>query len=423
MWSDRFNAAALRVSWYRAAALLWLDVCLAFVLLNGAQVGLLWLSDQWKEIRAHWTPTDPVSEKYGFSQVVANYPGWDKNALKQLLKETWSRPYVFEPGTQFKEGPHVGTYVNVDARGFRLTREQGPWPPSPSDFNVFLFGGSTTFNYGVADEDTIASHLQQGLSEIGFGRPVRVYNFGRGLYNSSLERLLFEKLVAEGHVPQMAVFLDGLNEFFFVNDEPPFTDLLRHLFEEAVRNEHGRPELLLRELIVNLPVVRAVRDAPESRFTVGASWTLIRGLGVNLDQESDYNDPTILDKALARYGRNKAMIEAVAKAYGVTPVFIWHAVPMYAATPSAEPHKFFGHTFSKFGYPRMAASAAKGELSGNFGWCAEIQRGVSGPLYVDSVHFSPILSRLTARCILKTIRERRLLPDAGAISVTQQRTE
>ena len=412
----------VRGSWYRTAALLWLDLCLAFVLLNGLQVGLVWLSDQWNEIRSIWTPTDPVSEKYGFAQVVGNYPGWEKQALKRLLKETWSRPFVFEPGTQFKEGAFAGTYVNVDPHGFRLTREQGPWPPSPDNVNVFLFGGSTAFNYGVPDQDTIASHLQQALSEAGHARPVRVYNFGRGLYNSSLERLLFEKLVGESHVPHMAIFLDGLNEFFFVNDEPPFTDVLRHLFEEAIRDEHGRPALLLRELLANLPLVRAVRDAP-SQFNVGSSWTLVRGMGVNLDQEADYDDPVILDKALARYKRNKTMIEAVAKAYGVTPVFIWHAVPMYAGTLSDEPHKFFGHTFSKFGYPRMAALVANGEMPGNFGWCAEVQRGVAGPLYVDSVHFSPILSRVTAHCILGTIRERGLLPGSGGISVTQQRAE
>lgn len=412
-----------RGPWYRTAALLWLDLCLVFLLLNGLHLGIVWMSEQWTELRGLWHPADPVSEKYGFAQVVKNYPGWEKSALKQLLKETWSRPFVFEPLTQFKESAYAGTFVNVDPHGFRLTREQGPWPPSPDEFNVFLFGGSTTFNYGVPDHETIASHLQLAMSEAGLGRPVRVYNFGRGLYHSSLERVLFEKLLAEGHVPNLAIFLDGLNEFFFVGEEPPFTDVLRHLFEEAIRNEHGRPGILALELIQNLPIVQAARYAKGSGSAGGSSWSLVRGMGVKLDREEAYDDPAVIEKAIARYRRNKTMIEAVARAHGVTPVFIWHAVPMYASEMTGQPHNFFGHTFSKFGYPRMAALVQSGSLSGNFGWCAEVQQGVQGPLYVDSVHFSPILSRLTAHCVMTMMRERHLLPEAGGISVTQQRAE
>lgn len=412
-----------RGPWYRTAALLWLDLCLVFLLLNGLHLGIVWMGEQWIELRGLWHPADPVSEKYGFGQVVKYYPGWEKSALQQLLKETWSRPYVFEPFTQFKESAYAGTFVNVDPQGFRLTREQGPWPPSPDDFNVFFFGGSTTFNYGVPDQETIASHLQRALSEAGIGRPVRVYNFGRGMYYSSLERVLFEKLLAEGRVPHVVIFLDGLNEFFFVGDEPPFSDVLRHLFE-AIRNEHGRPQLLVRELIQTLPIVQAVRDSPGSSGGGGLSWSPVRGMGVKLKQEADYDDPVIIEKAIARYRRNKTMVEAVAKAYGVMPVFIWHAVPMYASNLSGEPHNFGGHTFSKFGYPRMAGLVRNGEWPGNFGWCAEVQQGVTGPLYVDSVHFSPILSRLTAHCIMTTMRERHLLPKVtGGISVTQQRAE
>ena len=424
MTLDFQRMSTSRGPWYRTAALLWLDLCLVFLLLNGLHLGIMWMSEQWIELRGRWHPADPLSEKYGFSQVVKNYPGWEKSALKQLLKETWSRPYVFEPFTLFKESAYAGAFVNVDPQGFRLTREQGPWPPSPDDFNVFLFGSSTTFNYGVPDQETIASHLQRALSDAGIGRPVRVYNFGRGMYYSSLERVLFEKLLAEGRVPHMAIFLDGLNEFYFVRDEPPLSDALRHLFEQAIRNEQGRPHLLVRELIQTLPIVTAVRDSPGSNGAVGSARSPVRGMEGKLEQKADYDDPVVIENAIARYRRNKTMIEAVAKASGVTPVFIWHAVPMYASNRADASQDFGGHTFSTFGYPRMARLVQNGEWPGNFGWCAEVQQGVTGPLYVDSVHFSPILSRLTAHCIMTTMRDRHLLPEGTReISVTQQRAE
>ena len=69
---------------------------------------------------------------------------------------------------------------------FAIGRNQGPWPPDDHDYNMFVFGGSTTFGYGVPDEQTIASHLQEVLSH-QTAREVRVYNFGRGMYRSSQE--------------------------------------------------------------------------------------------------------------------------------------------------------------------------------------------------------------------------------------------
>lgn len=178
------------------------------MLLNIVALGVESASEAWYQVMPAGRP-DPVSEKYGFSQVVQNYPGMNRTALRELLRETWSRPMAFEPFTQFKERATMGRFVNVSPHGFRLSKNQGPWPPSPEAVNVFLFGGSTVFNYGLPDEQTIAFFLQGFLNEAGSGPPVRVYNFGRGHYYSSQECVLFEQLLSAGFVPAIAVFLDG----------------------------------------------------------------------------------------------------------------------------------------------------------------------------------------------------------------------
>ena len=152
-----------------------------------------------------------------------------RSEIDNLLKETWSRTYVYEPFTQFKERPYKGHYVNVDKNGFRYTKNQGPWPPQSKSINVFLFGGSTTFGYGVSDNQTIASYLQEYLTE-KLGSDVRVYNFGRGYYYLTQERLLYEQLLKSGFIPDLAIFIDGINDFAFNNNEPFFTDRLRQLF-------------------------------------------------------------------------------------------------------------------------------------------------------------------------------------------------
>ena len=87
-----------------------------------------------------------------------------------------------------------------------------------------MFGGSTAFGIGVPDDQTVASHLQTQLGTARDGREVRVYNFGRGAYYSSQERALFERLIVAGYVPNLAIFLDGLNDFFFYDQDRPSAD-------------------------------------------------------------------------------------------------------------------------------------------------------------------------------------------------------
>ncbi len=118
----------------------------------------------------------------------------------------------YEWPTQFKEAPFHGRYVNVDPSGFRASTPQGPWPPDPANFNIFLFGGSTTFGYGLSDDETLSSAIQHLLSRTS-ARPVFAYNFGRGSYFSTQELMLYYRLLASGSVPQVVVFVDGLNDF------------------------------------------------------------------------------------------------------------------------------------------------------------------------------------------------------------------
>ncbi len=76
-----------------------------------------------------------------------------------------------------------------------------PWPPDPESFNVFVFGGSTTFGYGVRNEDALPAALQDELRRVFSHRRIECYNFGCGFYFSAQERLRFELLLKAGCVP------------------------------------------------------------------------------------------------------------------------------------------------------------------------------------------------------------------------------
>lgn len=381
--------------YYRVAAILLLNTCILLVALNLVLFVVF-------KIRDIYFPDFYRISKWGTEHLDKIYPDLSREEINDLLRETWSRPYVYEPFTQFKERPYKGKYLNVSEDGFRITKNQGPWPPAKENFNVFLFGGSTTFNYGVPDRQTIASHLQDLLSRAGGTKEARVYNFGRAHYYSTQERLLFEKLIASGFVPDMVVFIDGLNDFYRYKDELAFAYELEDLFEMQNRNAL---------YVVNrLPMARAV-VATKARLS-----RLFGGIGAERNRwEAPDNIEAIIRSVIDRYLRNQKMINAVAFGFKVKAIFVWQPVPTYKYDLNDHLFSdwgFGGHTISQLGYPVMAKFVAEIPPGNNFLWCADIQQEIQEPLYVDRVHYTSKMSRMIASCIVDRLVERKILPSS-----------
>ena len=229
---------------YASGALVLLNTLVIFLVLNAAAYLVLSLYEYLSE-------SDPVSEKYGEERLETVYPHLNGDEIRELLQETWSRSYVYEPFTQFRERVYQGEYVNVDINGYRISKDQAVWPPPAGELNIFLFGGSTTFGYGVEDSQTIASHLQDSMRS-SLGRKVNVYNFGRGFYYSTQERILFEVLLSSGYVPDMAVFLDGLNDFYHYDGNPLYTERLGRYVSGEIRRITFFSKLPITRLFVAL---------------------------------------------------------------------------------------------------------------------------------------------------------------------------
>ena len=306
------------------------------------------------------------------------YPDLMGREVNLLLYETWSRPYVYESYTQFKERPFKGQFVNVNEAGFRLTKNQGPWPPDLTNLNIFLFGGSTTFSYGLPDNQTIASYLQ----EMFLSQPLRkicVYNFGRGNYFSSQEKILFQELLGSGFVPDIAIFIDGLNDFYYFDNEPLFTQR----FKKFVDNKG-------KTLLVDLPLINIIKD-------------IKKVADVQPDKSTEiYDDKELLEKVVKRYISNKKLIESTARVFNVKTLFIWQPVPTYKY--DLKYHIFSGKGFgkflySKYGYEVMENYVRKNNMGKNFLWLADIQEDVKKPLYVDIDHYSAELSEEIAKRI------------------------
>ena len=280
-----------------------------------------------------------------------------------------------------------------------MSKDQGPWPPDPANFNIFLFGGSTTFGYGVTDQQTIASYLQDILSD-ELGRKVLIYNFGRGSYYSTQERILLERLFLSGFYPDIAIFIDGLNDFSFHElGEPDGADRLRDFLDKAV--EEPSAEL---GLINKIPVVKLARS-------LGSALSGKEALGNQEEEIEEYIDKELLtNRVINRYFENKKMIESICAIHDVQPVFVWQPIPSYKYDSSR--HRFnMGpkHSHTQYGYQKMATHVKENSPADNFLWCADILEDFDEPLYVDGVHYSPKACEILAATVSDLLIERDLV--------------
>ena len=332
-----------------------------------------------------------VIREHGMAKLQRAYPHMDALQIKDLHRETWGRSLVYEPLTEFREPASQGKYVNVSADGYRMHDKGGGWPPATNNMTIFVFGGSTTFGYGVADSETIPARIQTKIHKLKVGgRPVSVYNFGRGFYTSSQERILFEKLIQGGNLPQVAVFIDGINEPVFPSEH---TELSVDL-DNAVREKNG--EVWNYGILRRLPIMALVAGQTKAdRMQLAAAQEA--SLKRQLQDGADLNYDSASGVICRRYLDSIRMINAVSKEFRIRSLFVWQPAPLYNFDPARHP---FGadpnHLALPHVYQRMNALRAKDNSSKSFLWLADIQAGRNEPLYVDSVHYSALFSDLIA---------------------------
>lgn len=332
---------------------------------------------------------NPVVKLYGKDTIFQAYPDLSDQEVEELLTETWSRSRCYMPFVQFSEKPYTGKYVNVSQAGYRISKEQRPWPPLKEDLVIFVFGGSTTFGYGLPDEQTISSYLQQSLASTT-QQSVAVYNFGCGSYYSTQERIRFAQLLTSEHVPDIAVFIDGLNEFLYAIDEPGYSTLLREFVA-------GQTPTLQEEWFKRLPMMQAVARIQENKKEEAQDHTRF----VYTEESRKY-----VLMMLSRYLDNQKLIQAMGEAFNVRMLFVWQPIPMYKYDTKYHPFlktEDWDVVLAEYGYEELSQKKDQLELNSSFFWCADMQQNLNELLYVDQVHYNSRMSQLLADTIANRI--------------------
>jgi len=127
--------------------------------------------------------------------------------VNELLNATWNLPgggWEYEEWVGFKEAERKSKFINVNSYGVRSNKQEVFDMNSINDA-IWMFGGSTTFGYGVADAETIPAIIEKTTNN-------RVINFGRAYFYSAQENTFLTKILEAGYKPKKVIFLDGINE-------------------------------------------------------------------------------------------------------------------------------------------------------------------------------------------------------------------
>lgn len=327
-------------------------------------------------IKVRESHLDTGQTSYSMELLKELYPDMTEEQIKILLKETWiQQDFGFYPYIQFKENPKNGTFVNKEQGLFRESLNQCEYPINNSNYNIFVFGGSATFGYGVKDNETIPSKIQEILSKECSKKLIKVctYNFGAGAFYSSQERVFFETQLAKNQSPNMVIFVDGLNDMSYPEDAPSWSDTLKSAFSWKGA---------LAAIIKDVPLTRAVK------FITGTH---------PIHDVTYFNDSA--SKIVQRYFLNKKMIESTSRGFNITSYFVIQPLSSYNYNFSyhflSQQTDFtippFPPCIQAGGYPLLVnrtKSLNKIE-SKNVIILSDIQINKTENLYVDLFHYSP----------------------------------
>jgi hypothetical protein len=254
----------------------------------------------------------------------------DVDLLYREQKSIWDN-VRFEYYRLYSPGPNFsGEYMSTDEYGFRKTvqfmkNEQG-LPVK----DIAIFGSSTMWGGASGgDEYTVASFLSKFLNETDKKLNFHVKNFSVGAYTSTQELILFIELL-ENEAFDIAVFVDGPSEFqrsysemisseqnnFFL--KPALHYMHRGLINNGELPDYITLPLKLKESLWGTLFVKVVKMTLD---------VFRRKTSRKNNHHSEfYCSENIIDKQIKRtvnlYKKNRRIIEAIAKNYGMKVFFV-----------------------------------------------------------------------------------------------------
>lgn len=292
------------------------------------------------------------------------------------------------PYSYWVVAPFAGKYINVDEQGLRKTVSIDEGEGAQ---RVYFFGGSTAWGLGARDDYTIPSHIARLLAVLD--APAKVLNYAQPAYVSTQDLILFQRQLAQGNLPDLAVFYQGFNDTLAAQVPGGIAGVPFYEGQRVSDVEAGR---LLRQ---GQPVLR-----PPQPSVAEMNWRLVSKGGASARE--------IFDAWLA----NRRLIRAVAQAKGVGVLFVWQPALFAKQTLTQFEARFVaGEDRVPPGFisvyrdvDRLVREHALAESWDDVIILSDIFHDVADDIFFDEVHINEIGNQAVAEAIAGSIAERLL---------------
>lgn len=211
--------------------------------------------------------------------------------------------------------------INIDSLGRRVTPQ--PVSPTTPAARVYFFGGSTMWGTGQRDDHTIPAEASRRLQQLaGPGRRVEVTNFGETGYVSTQGLLKLMLQLRAGDRPDVVVFYDGINDVAATvqagaagltqNESKRSTDFtMGRTIDRSVAGRGTRQDL------------RAVAVLELAAVHQSALLAWLQTLLPARPPARLVGSVTAAKETATVYAENVRIIDALAKTYGFTAIYVW----------------------------------------------------------------------------------------------------
>jgi hypothetical protein len=288
-----------------------------------------------------------------------------------------SNVFIHESWVEYRNKDFDGDYMRMSGS----VRKSDPacyYSAARDDtLDIYFFGGSTMFGFNLLDHETIPSQFVRMYKEkYRNSRSIRVFNYGTPTYYSYQELVLLSDLMSKGHRPDMVVFLDGINDFWFATAsyyrQSYFSYIFRQMFNEGLRSK-GDFNFL---------------DTAEA-----------------MSKDRDYI-PTkeFNDKILSNYLGNIENIRMMANIIGAKTYFFCQPSPFYNYPNQQKDPICFKDTNTRFNYIYPLLEKMEEEVP-DFTYLGNMLTTEKGYPFVDGLHYSPEFIRKIVGRIFATMEE------------------
>ncbi|MES2177504.1 MAG: SGNH/GDSL hydrolase family protein [Gemmatimonadota bacterium] len=218
------------------------------------------------------------------------------------------KPYVYLRNPSF-----TGRVVSVDTAGHRTTTQTLRTGTKPLD--VYFFGGSTAWGWLQRDSFTIASEMARRFSSAN----VRVTNFGVPGFVFTQELLELQLQLRAGHVPDVVVFYDGVNDVWAT-----LQDDVAGLTENEANRARDFAEGRRRVADSVHGVFSDVKALGRAGLVLGDRLRFVKRLrGRRPPYPARISADSATNSTWHVYAETARIAESLAQRYGFTIVYVW----------------------------------------------------------------------------------------------------